>query len=81
MSVNLRFNSRDSFDIPDRGVVYIVDLPDELWRDSVTPSLYLIGRAVWIDGESYRVRGVEMPAIPWKPASPTFKTVGLLVRD
>lgn len=71
------FVSRDKFEITGRGTVYVVDLPDELWNAPTAPKL--VDEHVWIDGDRYRVRGVEMSGIPWRPGSKALRTVGLLV--
>lgn len=70
------FTCRDQFEIAGRGTVYVVDLPDDLWSAPEPPKL--AHQHVRIDTALFRVRGVEMPCVPWRPSSRTFKTVGLL---
>lgn len=73
------FNSRDRFEITGRGTVYVVDLPDELRNAPTAPKL--VDEHVLIDGRRYRVRGVEMHGVTWRPGSAATRTIGLLVVD
>lgn len=77
MSEPRGFHARDHFEITGRGTCYVVDLPNDLWNALEAPRL--VGAHVFIDGEAFVVRGVEMPAVPWRPGSRAFKTVSLLV--
>jgi len=49
-----RFISRDTFDMPKKGVVYFVDCP----KDCIEFS-WLIGQEVTINGKAYKVKNVE----------------------
>lgn len=71
------FSCLDTFTITGRGTVHVVALPDDLWSAPEAP--HLIGQKVRIDGVTHLVRGVEWHCVPWRPRSPTFRNVGLLV--
>jgi hypothetical protein len=56
----MEYKSLDIFEIKDKGKVFVVENDKDRNRDDND----LIGSEVIIDGENYKVRGVESFAIP-----------------
>lgn len=71
------FTSSDSFIIKGRGRVYIItgnQFPEEFWNPN-----QLVGELIKINGQEYKVRGVEAYKIHISPEHPYRLGFGILV--